>query len=170
MPLGMVKNDEGNEAFDRSPTGKTGVAFGLLACYRGDHNIKVMDYNRSDDAEVPFRYYLGRRKGDNFEVTIGMDLGYGVWAPFMELEREDKTFSLYYTSESQALLVDAPMEISQVKYRKCRVRYNDDVLDSKVFTVYIRKIGPTKIEYVDALPTGIEQGEFLTEVAVCELA
>ena len=170
MPLGMVKNDEGSEVFDRSPTGKTGVAFGLLACYRGDHNIKVMDYNRSDNAEVPFRYYLGRRKGDNFEVTIGMDLGYGVWAPFMELEREDKTFSLYYTSEPQALLVDAPMAISQVKYRKCRVRYNDNVLDSKVFTVYIRKIGPTKIEYVAALPTGIEQGEFLTEAAVCELA
>ena len=169
LPLGMDKQEETSGSFDRYPTGKTGVAFGLLACYRGDHNIKVLDYNLSDDSEVPFRYYLGRRKGDNFEVTIGMDLGYGVWAPFMELEREDKSFSLYYTSEPQALLVDSPMAISQTKYRKCRVRYNDDVPADEVYTVYIRKVEPTKVEYVVASPKGIERGEYLMEVTGCGL-
>lgn len=169
LPLGMDKQEETGGNFDRYPTGKTGVAFGLLACYRGDHNIKVVDCNLSDDSEVPFRYYLGRRKGDNFEVTIGMDLGYGVWAPFMELEREDKSFSLYYTSEPQALLVDSPMAISQTKYRKCRVRYNDNVPADAIYTVYIRKVEPTKVEYVVASPKGIEQGEYCTEVTGCEL-
>lgn len=169
LPLGMDKKDEANGNFDRYPTGKTGVAFGLLACYRGDHNIKVIDYNLSDDSEVPFRYYLGRRKGDNFEVTIGMDLGYGVWVPFMELERGDKSFSLYYTSEPQALLIDTPMAISQTKYRKCRVRYNDDIPTNAVCTVYIRKVEPTKVEYVVASPDGITQGEYMTEVVGCEL-
>lgn len=169
LPLGMDKQEETSGSFDRYPTGKTGVAFGLLACYRGDHNIKVIDHNLSDDSEVPFRYYLGRRKGDNFEVTIGMDLGYGVWAPFMELELEDKSFSLYYTSEPQALLVDSPMAISQTKYRKCRVRYNDDIPANEIYTVYIRKVEPTKVEYVVASHKGIEQGEYFTEVMGCEL-
>ena len=169
LPLGIDNQEEKGGSFDRYPTGKTGVAFGLLACYRGDHNIKVLDYNLSDDSEVPFRYYLGRRKGDNFEVTIGMDLGYGVWAPFMEIEREDKSFSLYYTSEPQALLVDSPMNISQTKYRKCRVRYNENVPVDLVYTVYIRKVEPTKVEYVVASPKGIEQGEYCTEVTGCEL-
>ena len=169
LPLGMGKQDKADGNFDRYPTGKTGVAFGLLACYRGDHNIKVIDSNLSDNLEVPFRYYLGRRKGDNFEVTIGMDLGYGVWAPFMELEREDKSFSLYYTSEPQALLVDTPMTISQTKYRKCRVRYNGDISAGDVCTVYIRKVESTKVEYVVASPKRIDQGEYLTEVMRCEL-
>ena len=98
-----------------------------------------------------------------------MDLGYGVWVPFMELERGDKSFSLYYTSEPQALLIDAPMAISQTKYRKCRVRYNDDIPTNAVCTVYIRKVEPTKVEYVVASPKGIEQGEYFTEVTGCEL-
>lgn len=169
LPLGSEKHDNSDGNFDCSPTGKTGVAFGLLACYRGDHNIKVIDHNLSDDSEVPFRYYLGRRKGDNFEVTIGMDLVYGVWAPFMELDRDDKSFSLYYTSEPQALLINTPMAISQTKYRKCRVRYNADVPAGEVYTVYIRKVEPTRVEYVVASPKGIEQEEYLTEVVVCEL-
>ena len=169
LPLGMDKQDEAVGSFDRYPTGKTGVAFGLLACYRGDRNIKVIDYNFSDDSEVSFQYYLGRRKGDNFEVTIGMDLGYGVWAPFMELEREDKSFSLYYTSEPQALLLDEPMAISQTKYCKCRIRCNDDIPADEVYTVYIRKVEPAKVEYVVASPKGIEQGEYFTEVMACEL-
>ena len=87
----------------------------------------------------------------------------------MELEREDKSFSLYYTSEPQALLVDTPMTISQTKYRKCRVRYNGDIPDDSVCTVYIRKVEPTKVEYVVASPKGIEQGEYFTEVTECKL-
>lgn len=61
------------------------------------------------------------------------------------------------------------MTISQTKYRKCRVRYNDNVLADLVYTVYIRKVEPTKVEYVVASPKGIEQGEYCTEVTGCEL-
>ena len=169
LPLGMGNQGDTGVNYDRYPTGKTGVAFGLLACYRGDHNIKVIDANLSDDVEVPFRYYLGRRKGDDFEVTINMEFGYNVWAPFMDIESDDKSFSIYYTSEPQALLVDTPMPIGQTKYRKCRVQYKGTITAEEVCRVYIRKVAPTKVEYVVASPKSIEQEEYLTEVVECEL-
>ncbi|WP_346684302.1 hypothetical protein [Megamonas hypermegale] len=47
------------------PTGKTGVAFGLLKC-RESGNIKVIDIT-PDNTKVQFRYYVGRKKKRKFK-------------------------------------------------------------------------------------------------------
>ena len=166
LPLG-TEEDEG--AFDRRPTGKTGVAFGLLACYRGDRNIKVIDGSHSEESEAQFRYYLGRRKGDSFEVTIGLDVPYDAWAPFLDVESEDRSFSLYYSSEPRALQVQNPLSYRDVKYKKCRLRYTG-AAEGESGIVYIRKKSPNEVEYVVSTETKIKDGEYLSELGKCELS
>lgn len=166
LPLGM---EEDEDDFDRRPTGKTGVAFGLLACYRGDRNIKVIDGSHSEASEAQFRYYLGRRTGDSFEVTIGLDVPYDAWAPFLDVEREDRNFSLYYTSEPRAVQVHNPLSIDDAKYKKCRLRYTA-AAEGERGIVYIRKKSPSEVEYVVSTETKIKDGEYLSELRKCELS
>ena len=161
-----MEEDEGD--FDRRPTGKTGVAFGLLACYRGDRNIKVIDGSHSEASEAHFRYYLGRRTGDSFEVTIGLDVPYDKWEPFLDVEREDRNFSLYYTSEPRAVQVHNPLSIDDAKYKKCRLRYTA-AAEGEGGIVYLRKKSPSEVEYVVSTEAKIKDGEYLSELGKCEL-
>ena len=153
------------EDYDCVLTGKTGVAFGLLDCRRGGNDIKVVDHNRTEQAEAAFRYYLGHKdRQDHFCVRIGMGIGYQEqeWAPF--LETDDDRFELYYTSEPCAL--DGQLPIREVRKKKCRLHY---LAGAAGGTIYLRKVAPACIEYTVATEPGIKEGTYLAQVEHCEL-
>jgi len=163
--LGFEENNDVNgiAEYDRYPTGKTGVVFGLLDCYRGGNDVKVIDHNLSDAKEAPFRYYLGYSDSkDNFHVNIGMDVEYGIWAPFFLTDYYK--FEIYYTTEPKALKNDMPVD--EARRKKCRIHYTGDVEDGMI---YIRKIAPTKIQYTVATEDGIGKEEYMAEIEECEL-
>ncbi len=164
QPLGMEATAARcKEGYDHVLTGKTGVAFGLLDCRRGGNDIKVVDHNRTEQAEAAFRYYLGHKdRQDHFCVRIGMGVGYQEWAPF--LETDDNRFELYYTSEPCAL--DGQLPIREVCKKKCRLHYLAGVAGG---TIYLRKAAPACIEYTVATETGIKEGTYLAQVERCEL-
>ncbi|WP_294158031.1 hypothetical protein [uncultured Selenomonas sp.] len=155
-------------AFDRMPTGKTGVAFGLLDCRRGGHDVKIIDWNRTEDREAAFPYYLGvNGRKDKFFVRIGKKVGYGEWKPFLALDAEDDAFELYYTTEAKAL--DNKMPTADLPApARCRVHYTGK---ERGGWVWLRKVAPHAIEYTvtPAKDVAPEEGKTLAKIERCGL-
>ena len=133
------------------PTGKTGVAFGLIDCLPGS-NIKVIS-EKNIKEEIKFKYYVGHNKKRKFFVDINRDIDYNKWILFTDASCED--FQIYYTTEPQASSNNMP--INEVKKKKCRI----DVIDENA-NVYVRVVGPSELEYVVAREEEIKNDKYIT--------
>lgn len=142
-----------------APTGKTGVAYGLIAGREGG-KIKVISEIKAD-AQAKFRYNIGVEKRGKFKMILDRTLvDYGQWVLLTDAGVED--FEIYYTSQPNA----AKMAISEtgIYKKRCRLPYVDEDAD-----VYIRCVedSPEKLEYCiskdepndDAEGTRIHLGE-----------
>jgi len=141
------------------PTGKTGVAFGLLKSRKGG-KIKVEDGNISE-SEIKFRYYLGICKKEKFKPVVDRESKYNKWEWFIDAEHED--FELYYTDLPEASTNE--LSINKVSRNRCQIKKSDD----EDAGVYIRTVNPTTIEYVVATASGIAKESYLSEVEKIEL-
>lgn len=142
-----------------APTGKTGVAYGLIAGREGG-KIKVISEIKAD-AQAKFRYNIGVEKRGKFKMILDRTLvDYGQWVLLTDAGVED--FEIYYTSQPNA----AKMAISEtgIYKKRCRLPYVDEDAD-----VYIRCVedSPEELEYCiskdepndDAEGTRIHLGE-----------
>lgn len=142
-----------------APTGKTGVAYGLIAGREGG-KIKVISEVKAD-AQAKFRYNIGVEKRGKFKMILDRTLvDYGQWVLLTDAGVED--FEIYYTSQPNA----AKMAISEtgIYKKRCRLPYVDEDAD-----VYIRCVedSPEELEYCiskdepndDAAGTRIHLGE-----------
>lgn len=142
------------------PTGKTGVAFGLVESRPGSR-IKVIEHNNKEDSgEICFQYYVGYERKKRFFALSDRTLAYGEWREFIDAGAED--FTLYYTNLPEA--GNNKLAITQVSRKKCRIAqtYPDA-------NIYYRAVKPTVLEYVVATPQGIETGDFLEEIVRLDL-
>ena len=163
-PLGTPEAEEkqkernvcNNRPMEERPSGKTGVAFGLLK-FRDD-GIKIVNKVFAD-SEIPFRFYIGYNKKDIltlFEddtkiVSAKGKPDYDVWYKY--IEADDDTVYLYYTDLPSA--ISGTLHINgnpQVK----RVKLNIEP-DENAF-VYIKAISPTQIQYVVSNSVDVEKG------------
>ena len=121
------------------PTGKTGVAFGLLKCREGS-TIRVVDISSEgvDKKQVPFRFYLGRRQHGKFKIVIDKATKLGTWKKFIGAKLG--AFDLLYTDSATAATNDAPASIA----KRLTIRFDADA-DADV---YIRPVESNKICYV----------------------
>ena len=138
------------------PTGKTGVAFGLIQCRAGGVIERISNIGIKD--EIPFQFFIGWRAKKKFvvfrdEAKISKNIGkpdYNEWYRFVEAD--DSVFDLYYTSlpecVSGQLMVDGN---AGVKRLRCEI----DVVDEAA-SVYIRAIDPHTLEYVVAGSADVE--------------
>lgn len=139
------------------PTGKTGVAFGLIQCRAGGVIERITNSGIKD--EIPFQYFIGWRSKKKFQVfkddsKITKYKGkpdYNIWYKF--IEADDSVFDLYYTTLPECitgiLLVDGN---AAVKRLRCTI----DAVDENAF-VYIRAVDPHTLEYVVAKTDDVEQ-------------
>lgn len=147
------------------PTGKTGVAFGLIEGRPGGRiKVELMDQPKRTDgnqSEIKFKYFVGFKKKQCFRVISDRDVPYGEWIELYDASIED--FTIYYTSLPEALT--NKMSILDVNKKNCRLHrvYKDA-------NIYYRPVSPTVLEYVVAREDGIEQGEFLEEPVMIELS
>lgn len=119
-PLGTAEADkiqfENGVEVDRNnfarPTGKTGVAFGLLRCREGSA-VRVVDITPEgrDKKQVPFQFYVGRARLGKFKVIIDKSAKLNKWYRFVGAKL--RTFDLLYTTESIAATNDAPVSIAK---------------------------------------------------------
>lgn len=142
-----------------APTGKTGVAYGLLESRQGS-KIKVINHNIKED--ITFRYYLGEERKNKFKVLIDRETIYNEWVEF--IDASEKTFEIFYSEHPTASTNN--MLISDIAIRRERIKI--DVINEDAL-IYIRKVSPTSIEYVVALENEIEKNKYLGKINKIEL-
>ncbi len=130
--------------FER-PSGKTGVAFGLIECRKGGRG-EIIE-NDEAGGEIPFKYYIGTCKKRCFKTLdveenpsrIPGRVDYGRW--YEVFESDDYTVEIYYTTEPDAVTNHMPIENA----RKLMLD-----TDAESDLVFIRAADPHTLEYVSA--------------------
>ncbi|MCH5185683.1 MAG: hypothetical protein J1F64_06110, partial [Oscillospiraceae bacterium] len=158
-----IQAEKGNTVEENDitrPTGKTGVVFGLIECREGGR-IKVIDNNKSKERnEIKFQYYIGYNNKGKLQTVINPETKYGQWEKF--IDAGVRRFELYYTTQPTANSNE--LNIKETIRKKCNI----SVIDDNAF-VYIRPVKPSCIEYVVALPEGIEKEEYLSDIAALDI-
>lgn len=159
-----IQNEE-DYTYITKPTGKTGVAFGLIEGRPGGR-VKIVlpdmpkDQN-GEQLEIRFKYFIGYKKKQCFNVISDRDIMYGEWIELYDASEED--FTIYYTSLPEALT--NKMSILDVNKKNCRI--NKTYKDANI---YYRAVSPTTIEYMVAKEGDIEKGEYLENTVEIELS
>ena len=142
-PEAAERPDDRGE-FER-PSGKTGVAFGLIECRRGGR-VEIIEKDE-DGGEIPFKYYLGTCRKRCFKSLddggqpsrIPGRVDYGRW--YEVFESDDYTIEIYYTTEPDAVTNRMPIENA----RKLMLH-----TDAENKPVFIRAADPHTLEYISA--------------------
>lgn len=146
---------DGGKEFDK-PTGKTGVAFGLIET-RKSGDILVIDYDIKEKTEIGFKYYLGESRKKKFKVVIGRDTEYDEWIEFVDAGVN--RFEVFYSSQSIVTTNKTSINDNSIRKKSLKIEtINDDAL------IYIRFVSPTEFEYVVALEDGIKKEEYLGSI------
>lgn len=118
-----------------APTGKTGVAFGLLKC-RDSGNVKITHVTPNANY-ASFQFYVGRNKKRKFKPVIEKNTVLGEWYPFIDA---GNSFDILYSDLPEA--VSGSMDVQKAR----RVNVTLDECNPKL-TVFIRAVNATTIEY-----------------------
>lgn len=96
-----------------SPTGKTGVALGLLKLCPGSA-IEVLDKAREQSGgESPFAWYVGSDRRGAFTPALHHGAPYGQWQP-VGVPR-NRAFNLYYTNSPRASTGELPASDGELR-------------------------------------------------------
>ena len=140
-----VKQEERGLVVDRKdntkPTGKTGVAYGIIASRSGGRiNIINRDESGNENNEINFRYYIGYEGRRKFKPVLTPQTGYNNFVYLLNVTAD--VFDLYYSSLPEAsegkMLID--------KAKKERVSLEKEYEEGE--KIYIRAISSDTIEYV----------------------
>ena len=138
-----------------APTGKTGVAFGLLRCRDGSA-IRVVDISPEgkDKKQVPFQFYIGRARMGKFKIVLDKSTKLGKWCKFIGAKLG--VFDLLYTDQSIAATNNAPASIAK------RLTIHVDA-DAEA-NIYIKAVESNKICYAVSKgePTVEVEGKLIT--------
>ncbi len=141
------------------PTGKTGVAYGLLDGRNGS-NILVKN-EISPDGEIPFKYYVGTNRQKKFKTILPKGIEYNKWVRLKNAMTTD--FYLYYSD--LPIVENNTTDIDNIKKKKCILPETF----SKEFSIYIRAVKPNEIEYAVSTEEDISKNEYLVEPQSVEL-
>lgn len=153
-PLGADKTNI------EKPTGKTGVAFGLIESREGG-NIKVIDRNVSGE-DIRFKYYLGENRKGKFKPIVDRENKFNEWIEFIDAGYQK--FELYYSEQPTSSTGNVLAADDSIKKKSIKLDLTDD--DAMV---YIKIISPTQIEYVIADEQDIKNNIYLNEPQSIEL-
>ena len=124
------------------PTGKTGVAYGLIYC-RPAGKIKVISQQQGqqgDEQDIPFQYYLGDVRRGKLVPRLSPDSGYGEWVFLCDADEE--VFEVYYTTLPEAQGGQLTIRTQGVSQKRLLCDRKDDAC------VFIRATSPYVFEYV----------------------
>ena len=136
-PFGV--NGDMQSDFAHTPTGKTGVAFGLVDSAPG-RKIKVVNNNRTQKGEAHFRFYAGGERRGVLKPVLNPDsLGKeGAWVDFCPASKPDGRAYLYFTRSGKGATGMFP-----TKEASC-VPIEFEPRNGRIL---IRAIGPSEIEW-----------------------
>lgn len=138
-----IKMKELGLVFDKEdmakPTGKTGVAYGILQSRPGGR-IKIInrDEEKNNLGKINFKYYVGYERRKKFKPLLTPQTEYNRFTFLGDIV--SKNIDIYYTSLPEAIAGKMPIENVKTK----RLKLQDNYIGSKL---YIRIISSDKIEY-----------------------
>ncbi|ATV64711.1 acetate and sugar kinases/Hsc70/actin family protein [Fusobacterium pseudoperiodonticum] len=141
------------------PTGKTGVAYGLIYSRKGGR-IKVTNRDEKENManEVNFKFYIGNNKRDLFNSVLSPNSKYEKYEYFGKVTSD--TFEIYYTTLPEAQT--GKMEIDRTNVK--RISLNEDYDEDEEYRIYIKATKPTKISYaIVKKEEDVDTKEFLEE-------
>ena len=141
------------------PTGKTGVAYGLIYSRKGGR-IKVTNRDEKENKanEVNFKFYIGNNKRDLFNTVLSPNSKYEKYEYFGKVTSD--TFEIYYTTLPEAQT--GKMEIDRTNVK--RISLNEDYDEDEEYRIYIKAVKPTKISYaIVKKEEDVDTKEFLEE-------
>ena len=143
------------------PTGKTGVAFGLIHCRAGSR-VKVVDKSLDETGEIDFRYFLGNERRGILKYLLQPGSKYGEWK--LLYQAEERTFEIYYTTLAAAGTGNLSIKTEGV------IRKRITIKPEPAACIFLRAVSPTKIEYMIAFDDKDEQpGEIVQQPQVVDL-
>ena len=141
------------------PTGKTGVAYGLIYSRKGGR-IKVTNRDEKENIanEVNFKFYIGNNKRDLFNTVLSPNSKYEKYEYFGKVTSD--TFEIYYTTLPEAQT--GKMEIDRTNVK--RISLNEEYDEDEEYRIYIKATKPTKISYaIVKKEEDVDTKEFLEE-------
>ena len=141
------------------PTGKTGVAYGLIYSRKGGR-IKVTNRDEKENManEVNFKFYIGNNKRDLFNTVLSPNSKYEKFEYFGKVTSD--TFEIYYTTLPKAQT--GKMEIDKTNVK--RISLNEEYDEDEEYRIYIKATKPTKISYaIVKKEEDVDTKEFLEE-------
>ena len=141
------------------PTGKTGVAYGLIYSRKGGR-IKVTNRDEKENLanEVNFKFYVGSNKRDLFNTVLSPNSKYEKYEYFGKVTSD--TFEIYYTTLPEAQT--GKMEIDRTNVK--RISLNEEYDEDEEYRIYIKATKPTKISYaIVKKEEDVDTKEFLEE-------
>lgn len=149
---------EVDEADMEAPTGKTGVAFGIIETRKGG-NILIVDHNTQGENkyDIFFKHYLGRNRKSKFRVMFDRATEYNKWVGF--IDAAEREFEIFYTNEPSATSNTLAIDSNSIKVKRLTL----DATDENAL-VFVRAVSPNDIEYVVAHEDTVHEGEYLGEV------
>ena len=164
-PLGSMQSYKMQEVEEKDiditkPTGKTGVAFGLIECRKGGR-IKVVSKNNDANNEIKFKYYIGHDEFGKFCVDISREVKYNEWQLFIDASEDE--FEFYYTNLPEATTNN--LSIDGLRRKNIILPIEDEEAN-----VYIRAVSPSCIEYVVSKEEDIKNEKYMTDIEKIELS
>ena len=141
------------------PTGKTGVAYGLIYSRKGGR-IKVTNRDEKENManEVNFKFYIGNNKRDLFNSVLSPNSKYEKYEYLGKVTSD--TFEIYYTTLPEAQT--GKMEIDKTNVK--RISLNEEYDEDEEYRIYIKATKPTKISYaIVKKEEDVDTKEFLEE-------
>lgn len=125
----------------QSPTGKTGVAFGLVYSRDGG-NVKIVDKNLDETGEISFRFFVGKpNRHQQFEPLLMRDTEQNKWIKVLNVA-DRSTAELKYTEEPAAATGLLPV----IKTHTIPISVSQP--SEKDFKLFVRIASATSIDYV----------------------
>lgn len=147
------------------PNGKTGVAFGLLEGRPGGRIKVIMPQtqdlsNDSASSDIRFRFYIGYKKKNLFQVISDPTLPYNKWTYLCDASTED--FAIYYSPRSEA--ASGSLSIFDAYKKNCRLEQAHENAG-----IYYRAVAPDAIEYAVIANDNFDSAKMLESIVRVEL-
>ena len=125
------------------PTGKTGVALGLLRLCPGGV-VDVINHSRiTSGDQAPFAHYVGRVRQGSFQPALRPGMAYNEWHEVGP--PRDRVFNLFHTQTPKANTGE--MKEGESGLFKKRLDLAGDTAGKRIF---VRAVMPNSIEYCTA--------------------
>lgn len=138
-PLGTdeakaIQEENGGSIYEEiiEPTGKTGVAYGLIRS-RESGKIKVIKRKTNE-----FKFFVGIERRRKFKMLMNRDVELNKWVEFMAADR--KEFEIFYTELPEA--ISGELLVKNVKKIHCEI---EEANEDK--NIYVRATSNNTIEY-----------------------